>query len=156
MYKYFCSKTHPKVTGKRKPDIDPDQPGLLRNTRGYVKKKEVGDCFEKKVGNLMRATFQGDDVYGDIYFETGEYSKELLIYRTIQIDHIVVSREGVFCIEDKFLSNETYKYVSGGATAKTWTTKKFAGRNGSSRETNGLLQNSYHRHFWKNYLTIMK
>ena len=98
---------------------------------------------------LLKESFQDDVLYDNMYFETGKYSNKLKIYQTIQIDHILVSKEGVFCIEDKYLSNDTYKKISGGAQAKLWKTKKYPGKKGSAYETNGLKQNYYHLSFLK-------
>lgn len=148
MGKIFKPETHPHIK-QRKLDLKPDQPGLLRESKVYRQKQKSGAEFEKKVSLLLKESFEEDVLYDNVYFETGKYSNKLKIYQTIQIDHILISKQGVFCIEDKYLSNDTYKYISGGAQAKSWNTKKYPGKQGSSNETNGLRQNYYHLLFLK-------
>lgn len=148
MKRIFLPQTHPNCS-PRKPDLNPDQSGLLRLTKDYLRKQVSGKKFENEVSLHLKESFKEDVLFDNMYFETGKYSNKLKIYQTIQIDHILVSKEGVFCIEDKYLSNDIYREVSGGAQAKSWKTKRYPGKRGSANEINGLKQNYYHFSFLK-------
>lgn len=140
----FNLDKHPMVCG-RKPDLDPEQKGVLKRTKASKVKKELGDAFEQKVSERMAEVFPTAELMNDTYFETGNYIQSLLLYESIQIDHILITEEGIFCIESKWLDDNKYLQISGGALAKTWTLKTKRGTNNS--DNNGLKQNYRHMKF---------
>lgn len=140
----FNLDNHPKWCG-RKPDLDPAQKGLLRRTKVSIAKKELGDAFEKRVAEKLVQGFPTAVLMNNIYFETGNYIQSLLLYESIQIDHILILEEGVFCIESKWLDDNKYLRVSGGALANKWTLKTKRGTN--NNDNNGLKQNYGHMKF---------
>lgn len=75
------------------------------------------------------------------------------MYESMQIDHILITPKGVLVLEDKYIDDEKYLSVSGGALSKTWLLKK---RFGSISETNGLKQNYRHMQFIKEILNYIR
>lgn len=140
----FNLDNHPLVCG-RKPDLDPEQKGLLKQTKASKVKKELGDAFEKRVAEKIASEFPTAELMNNTYFETGNYIQSLLLYESIQIDHILIREEGIFCIESKWLDDNKYLQISGGALSKTWTLKTKRGTNNS--DNNGLKQNYRHKRF---------
>ncbi|MBE6100470.1 MAG: NERD domain-containing protein [Anaerovibrio sp.] len=140
----FNLKKHPNIT-KRRPDLDPYQKGLFKETKSYKLKKEAGDKFEKKVAARIIEAFPSDYLMNDVYFETGNYCVPLLLYESMQFDHILLTPEGIFCIEDKWISNDYYKSISGGALSKSWVLTTYRGTKTS--EPNGRKQNYGHKLF---------
>ena len=66
------------------------------------------------------------------------------MYRTIQIDILIVTQKLIIPIEVKHLSDEYCKRITGGADSRTWNLIKNLGR---SRMTNGVRQNRMHTQF---------
>lgn len=146
MKKMFNLDEHPKY-GNRKPDLDPFQKGLIKVTKKYQEKKELGDKFEKKICDILRSEFPDDIVIWNSIFESGNYINQLKIYESLQMDILLVTSVGLFCIEAKWISNDKYVRLSGGALAKSWTLKTKRGT--SNSENNGLKQNYRHIQFLK-------
>ncbi len=140
--KMFNLDNHPNKVS-RKADLDPEQAGLLRITKQFEEKKRTGDEFEENV-SLKLKEVEGY-LFDNIYFETGNYISRLFLYESIQIDHILATREGVFCIEDKWLDDNKYVQISGGAQSNSWKLQKYKGT--STTEINGLKQNYRHKIF---------
>lgn len=140
----FNLSNHPKY-GNRKSDLDPYQKGLLKITKKYEEKKVLGDNFEKELRENLERSFPDDVVIWNVLFESGNYIDALKIYETLQIDIIVVTSVGVFCIEAKWLNNDKYTRVSGSAISKSWTLKTKKGTTNS--DNNGLKQNYRHYKF---------
>lgn len=146
---------HPNFN-TRHHDLDPNQKGLLKITAAYKKKKEAGDRFEKQISDMMQSAFNGngDILLNNVYFETGNFVSEIHLYESLQLDHILISKEGIFCIEDKWLDDNKYVRISGNALAKTWTVKSKNGKN--NKETNGLKQNFFHKDYLEKLLSYNK
>lgn len=142
---------HPNFAG-RKEDLDPNQPGLLKITKKHEEKKKAGNAFEKYVSSQISNAFTDAILLDDVYFETGVYNTKLCMYESMQIDHILITSKGVLVLEDKYIDDEKYLSVSGGALSKTWLLKK---RFGSISETNGLKQNYRHMQFIKEILNFI-
>lgn len=140
----FNLENHPRQCG-RKPDLDPEQKGLLKRTKVSMAKKELGDAFERRVAEKLEQGFPTAVLMNNVYFETGNYIQSLLLYESIQIDHILILEEGVFCVESKWLDDNKYLWVSGGALANKWTLKTRRGTN--NYDNNGLKQNYGHMKF---------
>ena len=58
------------------------------------------------------------------------------------MDVLLLSTVGIFCIEAKWISNDKYTRLSGGALSNSWTLKTKRGT--SNTENNGLKQNYGH------------
>lgn len=140
----FNLDRHPKY-GERREDLDPEQSGLLKITKKYLEKKEMGDIFEKRILEMLEMAFPEDIVIHNIIFESGNYIEALKLYESLQMDVIVVSSVGVICIEAKWISNDTCLNLTGSAVSKTWTVKTNKGT--SNSEINGLKQNYRHIRF---------
>ena len=140
----FNLNNHPK-NGRRKSDLDPFQKGLIKKTRKYNEKKRLGDEFEEKICNLLRKEFSDDVVISDVIFESGNYIETLKVYESLQMDILLVTSVGLFCIEAKWISNAKYARLSGGTLSKHWTLKTIKGTRNS--ENNGLKQNYRHIQF---------
>ena len=140
------TENHPVLVG-RKAQLDPYQPGLLRKSKKDILEK-IGAEYEKKIVAKLRKYFeeQGEKflILENVYFETGEYSEKLKVYRTIQIDILIVTQKLIIPIEVKHLSDEYCKRITGGADSRTWNLIKNLGR---SRMTNGVRQNRMHTQF---------
>lgn len=104
--------------------------------------KALGDAFEKESCDILREAFPDDAVIWNVIFESGNYIEPLKIYESIQIDIIVVTSIGIFCIEAKWISDSKYSRISGGALSKSWTLKTKQGTKNS--DINGLKQNYRH------------
>ncbi|MBR6897351.1 MAG: NERD domain-containing protein [Lachnospiraceae bacterium] len=142
----FHLENHPNIAGRR-PDLDPNQKGLLVNKRESIRKKEAGDRFEQSLSKRMASSIEKSILLNNLYFESGQFVKELELYESIQIDHILITEKGVFCIEDKYLDDDKYIKISGGALAKKWVLKTI--NNINNTDTNGLKQNYRHLLFLK-------
>lgn len=140
----FKLTNHPKY-GRRKADLNPFQKGLIKETKKYLEKKELGEKFEKKLIKLLSNAFPDDVVIWNIIFESGNYIDSLKLYESLQMDILVVTSVGVFCIEAKWINNDKYSRLSGGALSKSWTLKTKRGTTNS--EMNGLKQNYRHKQF---------
>lgn len=145
----FNLSNHPKY-GNRKPDLDPYQKGLLKITKKYEEKKALGDVFEKELCDILKKAFPDDTVIWNVLFESGNYIDALKMYETLQIDIIVITSVGVFCIEAKWLNDDKYTRVSGSAISKSWTLKTKRGT--SNSDNNGLKQNYRHYKFLEEVL----
>jgi len=141
MKKKYELTLHPNIVG-RKPMLDPNQSGLLVNRGKSLQKKEAGDLFEKKVADSIRKFFPDAKLINNAYFETGKYRSKLFLYESVQIDHILITEDAVFCIEDKYIDNDKHINISGNAKAKQWRVKNTRGT--VTTETNGLKQNYGH------------
>ncbi len=139
-------ENHPVLKG-RKAQLDPYQPGLLRKSKNDILEK-IGAEYEKEIVEKLRNYFEKRDekflIFENVYFETGEYSEKLKVYRTIQIDILIVTQKLIIPIEVKHLSDEYCKRITGGADSRTWNLIKNLGR---SRMTNGVRQNRMHTQF---------
>ena len=139
-------ENHPVLVG-RKEQLDPYQPGLLRKSKSDVLEK-IGAEYEKKIVEKLRNYFEKRDekflILEDVYFETGEYSEKLKVYRTIQIDILVITPKVIISVEVKHISDAYCKRIIGGADSRTWNLIKNLGR---SRMTNGVRQNRMHTQF---------
>lgn len=142
----FNLDNHPKF-GTREPDLDPWQKGLLKTTNKCREKKKLGDDFENKLCEMLKTTFPDDVIIQNVLFESGNYIDSLKIYESLQIDIIVVTDIGVFCIEAKWISDTKYTRISGGALSKSWTLKTKRGTTNS--DINGLKQNYRHYMYLK-------
>lgn len=149
----FNLDKHPKF-GKRRADLDPEQGGLLRITKKYLEKKRLGDLFESHICKRLKEAFPEDEIIENIIFESGNYVEELKIYESLQMDVILVTTIGVICIESKWISNNKYARLSGGALSKCWTLK--TNRGTSISEINGLKQNYGHIQFLKELFDVEK
>jgi len=140
------TENHPVLVG-RKAQLDPYQPGLLRKSKNDILEK-FGAEYEKKIVEKLRNYFEKRDekflIFENIYFETGEYNEKLKVYRTMQIDILIVTQKLIIPIEVKHLSDEYCKRITGGADSRTWNLIKNLGR---SRMTNGVRQNRMHTQF---------
>ena len=137
-------KDHPKF-GQRKEDLDPNQRGLLKITKKYIERKELGETYERYLCELIKNAFPDDEVLWDTIFETGNYVDSLKLYQSLQMDILLICSEGLFCIEAKRLSNDKYISLSGGALSENWTLKTTRGT--IVKENNGLKQNYGHISF---------
>lgn len=140
----FNLDQHPKF-GCRRADLDPTQCGLIKITKSYTEMKKLGDAFEKNIYDELKNAFPLDTVLTNMIFESGNYIDSLKIYESLQLDEILITTCGVFCIEAKWISDNKYERLSGGAKAQTWTLKKKKGTTNS--EVNGLKQNYRHKQF---------
>ena len=140
------TENHPILVG-RKAQLDPYQPGLLRKSKNDILEK-IGAEYEKKVVEKLRNYFAELDekflIFENVYFETGEYSEKLKVYRTIQIDILIVTQRMIIPVKVKYISNAYCKRITGGADSRTWNLIKNLGR---SRMTNGVRQNRMHTQF---------
>lgn len=140
------TENHPVLVGRRA-QIDPYQPGLLRKSKSDILEK-IGAEYEKKVVEKLRNYFAELDekflIFENVYFETGEYSEKLKVYRTIQIDILIVTQRMIIPVEVKHISDACCKRITGGADSRTWNLIKNLGR---SRMTNGVRQNRMHVQF---------
>lgn len=140
------TENHPVLMG-RKAQLDPYQPGLLRKSKNDILEK-IGAEYEKKVVEKLRNYFAELDekflIFENIYFETGEYSEKLKVYRTIQIDILIVTQRMIIPVEVKHISDAYCKRITGGADSRNWNLIKYLSR---SRMTNGVRQNRMHVQF---------
>lgn len=93
----------------------------------------------------MKKSFPEDIVIWNVYFESGNYIDTLKIYESLQIDIIVITSVGVFCVEAKWLNDNNCVRLTGGALSKSWTLNTKKGTTNS--EVNGLKQNYRHYKF---------
>ena len=129
---YFRMDEHPRF-GNRKPDLDPKQTPFIRKISKEEENKIKGEGYEYKVCEILKKAFPEDIILHNIYYETGRYDYELKVYQSYQIDIILVSTSGLFCIECKWTDNKNIR-LKGTIKSKKW------GKN----LTNGLNQNYYH------------
>lgn len=149
MRKYFYPEGHPHIC-KRKEDLDPTQPGLLRNSKKEIKCKKIGEANEHEKFIKLSEKFPSAKIYYNIYFETGYFNSKLNIYQTVQIDFILVFPNAVIVIEVKHLSDDVYTELSGSPRTKTWRLKTSTGKKRTF--TNGCAQNYMHHQFLKQLL----
>lgn len=139
-------ENHPVLVG-RKAQLDPYQPGLLRKSKNDILEK-IGAEYEKEIVEKLRNYFEKRDekflIFENIYFETGEYSEKLKVYRTIQIDILVITQYVIIPVEVKYISDAYCKRIAGGADSRSWNLIKYLSR---SRMTNGVRQNRMHTQF---------
>lgn len=137
-------ENHPRLVG-RKSDLDPNQPGLFRKTKQYLINKEKGEQFEKKILQKLKEQYPNNKIFGDVYFETGNYITSLCLYQSYQIDGILIFEHGVICIEMKCYEDSCYSSLVGGVKSKSW---KLIKKNNSKKiVTNGVKQNYVHKKF---------
>ncbi len=132
---------HPFIVG-RVEDLDPQQKGFLRSSKKHQIRKEEGDAFEKEVSEVLHQV-EDATLLDNVYYETGNFIPEIGVYESVQIDHILITPECVFVIEDKYLSDDKYLVLEFKGSNKTWTLKLYSGK--KRRSMSGVFQNERHR-----------
>lgn len=110
----------------------------LRITKNDEYKKIKGDEAEKKVNGIIERSLRGQVLINNIYIE-GDFDDRVFMYRTMQIDHVVVSKHAVYVIETKSFPD--------GATIKGSSFNKeisYVDGNKTKREYNPFRQNMAH------------
>lgn len=144
---------HPNNVGY-KPILDPNQKGVKRKPSIKMKEQEIlGKNFEKKISQRLAHNFPAAILFDDVYFLTDYYNYNIKLYYSLQIDHILILPEGIFVIEDKYLSPKHFARISGSGRSKTWKCNTIGGKN--INHVNGVHQNRWHGNFVEQLLQYL-
>lgn len=135
------------VTGiLRKEEVDWKKIRIRRDRN----KENIGTKTEEKVANYLHERFPEYSVMNNLYFELDEYNSEIGMYRTMQIDHIVIGRKAVYVVETKHLPNNVT--LTGSSQMKNWKYTECGAEGSAHRETNADSQNQKHKRHVENII----
>lgn len=109
------------------------------NWVGESYSESIGKFGEEQVSSLLEDLPNDYKIFNDIYI----YLKD----KTVQIDHIIISRYGIFVIETKNYSG----WIYGGENKEYWTENLYGKK---YRFYNPLKQNYFHKKALENILRI--
>ena len=119
--------------------------GPQKRTRAKIDK---GKRFEEEVAKTLEDAFPDAVVLRDMYFLTGNYYENIMLYGSVQIDIIVISSKCVYVVECKSFSEDVRSlYVSSGTDK--WRLYMKSGRR--KNELNGATQNRWHENYMFEY-----
>ena len=143
--KVYMIDQHPLIAGRR-PTLSPETKCLWIERKAQKEAMAIGSAFEEKLAGLIRTALPAAKVYTDVYFESGIYHPEMMMYESVQIDLLVVLPTCIVLIEAKSLFDDKYEFIADGPDYYHWVLKE---RNSSvlKKHYNGVTQNLRHEDF---------
>lgn len=92
-------------------------------TKRYIEKKKEAEQAQKITKTCLNEVFPKFQLINDVYYETEEFNLQIQMYKTLQIDHILLGNQAVYVIETRKLPGGTKLY--GGSNSKKWVCVEF-------------------------------